>query len=81
MFGRGLLEASPPGLVRLWHKADRGLVGGLAVRLVHGMDDDGGVGRVVDAHVDLHWKHGRGKPDQILIQGGGEMFKGAELRV
>lgn len=54
LFGRGLLEAPPLWLDPGGEGGRPGLVRKLDVRLVQGMNEDGGVGRVVNAHVNLH---------------------------
>lgn len=54
LFGRGLLEAPPLRLVPGVEEPRTGLVRKLDVRLVQGMNEDGRVGRVVDAHINLH---------------------------
>lgn len=56
LFGRGLLEAPPLGFVPEGEQPRAGLVRELDVRLVEGMNDHGGVWRVVNAHINLHWK-------------------------
>lgn len=56
LFGRGLLEAPPLGFVPGGEQPRAGLVRELDVRLVEGMNDHGGVWRVVNAHINLHWK-------------------------